>query len=80
MIKLKSSSKVHNNLGEYRMLQDEAAIKSMVNVISNVFASPFEGEELISFSTGLQATKEVEADLILAKERKTEAKNVFHKK
>ena len=46
---------------------------------ATVFPNPFEGEELVSSSTGLQATKEVEADLILAKERGTEAMNVFHK-
>ena len=79
MITLKSSSKVHNDLGKKRMLQDKAAVKSMVNIISNVFANNFEGEELISLSIVLQAMKEVEADLILAKERRTEAMNVFNK-
>ena len=51
------------------MLQDETAVASMVNVISNVFANPFECEELICLSTGLQETKEVEADFIPAKEK-----------
>ena len=56
----------HNDLQPSRIDKDEKNVKSIVEVLSDVFANPFTTEKFISISCGIEATANVASDLLNA--------------
>ncbi len=72
-IGLKSKKYVHKEMAPARVQKDMLAVEKVIEVLENVFISPWKGEELLSLSTGVVASLEVKDDLLGAREKGKEA-------
>ena len=68
---------VHHDLSPKCIQRDEENVKAIINVINENFISPFEEQELISFSSGILPTEKTTSDLLTAEEKGLSALNTF---
>ena len=59
---------VHKELAPSRVKTDIEAVDKVINVCENLFKTPWEGGDLVSLSTGLEATTDIKDNLLKAKE------------
>ena len=76
-----NENKFHKELTPSRIKSDMEAVASVVDVLENVFCSPWnrEVDHLISLSTGISATPEVRDDLLEAYDKGKSASREFVK-
>ena len=65
---IKPNDYVHKELAPSRIKTDIEAVDRVINLCENVFKNPWDEGELISLSTGLEATADIKDSLFKAKE------------
>ena len=67
-LEIKPNEYVHKELAPSRIKTDIEAVDRVINLCENVFKNPWDEGELISLSTGLEATADIKDNLLKAKE------------
>ena len=66
-LSIKPPNYVHKELAPGRIKKDMEAVEKGINLLENVFTNPWNGRDLTSLSTGIEATTEVRDSLLGAK-------------
>ena len=66
-LSIKPPNYVHKELAPGRIKKDIEAVEKRINLLENVFTNPWNGRDLTSLSTGIEATAEVKDSLLGAK-------------
>ena len=72
-----NSNYKHTDLGPNRIRTDERNVQAVVEVLELSFTNPFDDGGFVGLSTGIQATKEIEEDLLSAFSKGEKAKENF---
>ena len=73
----KGDNRLHKETGKSRIKRDEEDVRKVMEVVSN-WTNPFEPlEELASLSSGCVVTETIKSDLLVAKDKGTEALTAF---
>ena len=67
-LSIKPKDYVHKELAPSRIKTDIEAVDKVINVCENVFKNPWEGDDFVSLSTGLEAAADINDNLLKAKE------------